>query len=89
MAVAVSFNPAVPKVYQTTTASVTGGSASTAYYLSIATPHGGTVNYNFKTDSSGHASIPVVSIVSGSHTWNVYPMAPASAANGSFNTGGN
>ena len=89
MAVAISFNPANPKLYQTTTASVTGATATTAYYLSIATPHGGTKTYNFKTDGSGNASIAVVTGEAGTHTVNVYPLAPASSASGTFNTSGN
>lgn len=89
MAVAVSFNPANPKSYQSTTASVTGGSATTAYQLVISTPAGHTLTYNFKTDGSGNASIVVGPNLAGTHTWNVYLTAPTSQANGSYNTGGN
>lgn len=86
MSVACSFSPANPKLYATTTGSVTGGVATTAYYMSISTPQGHTQLVNFKTDGSGNASVLVVPNIAGTFTWNIYPVAPASAANGTFAT---
>lgn len=87
MAVACTFSPTNPKLYQTTTGSVTGGTATTTYYMSIVNPSGHTQTYNFKTDGSGNASVLIAPPISGTYTWNIYPIAAASAANGSFNTG--
>lgn len=88
MSVACSFSPANPKLYTTTTGSVTGGVASTAYYMSLANPAGHTQIINFKTDGSGNASILIVPNISGTDTWNIYAIAPTSVANGTFNTSG-
>lgn len=87
MAVAISFNPNTPKLYATTTASVTGGAATTAYFLSIADPSGHTKILNFKTDGSGNASIPIVPGVSGTYTVSVLLAVEASSASGTFQTG--
>lgn len=88
MAVAVSFNPSNPKLYQTTTASVTGGAATTAYFLSILDPSGHTKMLNFKTDGSGNASVPIVTSLSGTHTVNVFLQVPAAVATNTFGTSG-
>ena len=89
MAFSISFNPTTPRLYQSTTVSVSGLANSTAYQASIATPHGHTQTVTFKTDGSGAASFPVVATVSGTYTVTVYPAAAASSGTGSFNTGGN
>lgn len=88
MAVACSFSPSNPKLYQTTTGSVTGGAATTNYFMAIVDPSGHTKTVNFKTDGSGNASIAVVPSLSGTYTWNIYLTAPASAANGTYGTSG-
>lgn len=88
MAVACSFSPANPKLYTTTTGSVTGGVATTAYQMVLLNPAGHTQIINFKTDGSGNASVTVVPGISGTNTWNIYTLAPTSVANGTFNTSG-
>lgn len=88
MAVACSFSPTNPKLYTTTTGSVTGGVASTAYQMVLVTPAGHTQTVSFKTDGSGNASVLVVPSISGTFTWNIYTTAPTSVANGTFGTSG-
>lgn len=84
-----SFNPATPKLYQATVASVSGLANSTAYVASVATPNGHTQTVNFKTNGSGAASFSLTANLSGAYTVTVTPAAATASVSGSFNTGGN
>lgn len=89
MAFAISFNPATPKLYQSTTASVSGLANSTAYVASVTTPNGHTQKVQFATNGSGAATFPVVPGNSGAYTVTIYPAVAVSSGSGSFSTGGN
>lgn len=88
MAISCSFSPSSPKIYQTTNATVSGAVAATAYTLTLVNPAGHTQIARFTTDGGGGAVVPIVPSITGTYTWNIYPVAPVSGANGSFNTSG-
>ena len=85
-AVVASPNPA--KGYQPVTLTLSAMSATTAYNVVVSGPGGHTATYPVVTNGSGAGSVTHVPNLGGTHTVNVYLLAPVSVASTTYSSSG-